>query len=444
VIIAGGGVAGVEGLLALRDQPDTGIEIELIAPDRVFVHRPMAVAEPFGLGEAHRLWLPEVAEQVGALYRADALASADPTARTVRTSAGVELSYDALLLAMGTRKVIDLPGALTYGGPEANQSFRGLLDGIEGGDVSSVVFAVPAGVRWALPLYELALLTANRAADDVDLTIATHEPEPLALFGRRASDNVRGLLAGAGIDLRTSAAPAAVEEGALRLMRGAPLAADRVVALPRLEVAPIPGIPQGPHGFIGTDRYMRVEGTPRVYAAGDATWFPIKQGGLATQQADVAVSSISALFRGASPITSFTPVLRAALLTGGAPRYLRSEIGDRSGSSTAGAAALWWPPAKIAGRHLAPYLLQRSRKPAPDPVLEDLEPLEGEDLGEADAQHREALDLALAAADADARWRDYQGALRWLEVAEEVNLALPAEYADKRRRWAEATSNPVG
>jgi sulfide:quinone oxidoreductase len=438
VIIAGGGIAGVEALLALRDLARSETEIELIAPGSEFVHLPMAVAEPFGLGEAHRLSLPDLAEDLGARYRADALASVSAAAHTIRTRGGEELGYDSLLVAVGTRKVSDLPGALTYGGPDANEEFREILDGIEKGEVSKLVFAVPSGVRWPLPLYELALLTAARLS--VEITIATHEPEPLGLFGRRASDSVRALLEAACIRLLTSAAPAAMEEGGLRLMSGRMLAADRVVTLPRLEVAAVPGIPQGPHGFIGTDPYMRVDLTPRVHAAGDATWFPIKQGGLAAQQAEVAAASIAAQLEGRPPSRSFTPVLRAALLTGGAPRYLRSEVGDRSGTSAAGGASLWWPPAKVAGRYLAPYLLQRSRRPDPDPVLQDLEPLEGEDLDETEARYREALDLTLAAADADASWRDYSGALRWLEVAEEINLALPPEYAEKRHRWAEASA----
>ena len=37
-----------------------------------------------------------------------------------------------------------------------------------------------------------------------------------------------------------------------------------------------------------------MEGLDGVYAAGDATWYPIKQGGLAAQQADVVATAIAA------------------------------------------------------------------------------------------------------------------------------------------------------
>ena len=73
-------------------------------------------------------------------------------------------------------------------------------------------------------------------------------------------------------------------------------------------------------------------------------------------------------------------MLRGLLLTEGAPLYLRAEpqrlpreatvaIEARvvrrpgPGASAATGQALWWPPAKIAGRYLAPYLA--SARPVP-------------------------------------------------------------------------------
>ena len=52
---------------------------------------------------------------------------------------------------------------------------------------------------------------------------------------------------------------------------------------------------------------------------------------------------------------------------------------------------------------------------------------------------RTALDFALTAADADARWGEYDSALRWLEAAQDIGIVLPPEYADKRRDWERAT-----
>ena len=79
---------------------------------------------------------------------------------------------------------------------------------------------------------------------------------------------------------------------------------------------------------------------------------PLKQGGLATQQADVAAAAIAAAAGADVEAPAYRPVLRAMLLTGGRPRYLRRAA--RRG--LAGDDAPWWPPHKIAGRELAPYL----------------------------------------------------------------------------------------
>jgi hypothetical protein len=47
-------------------------------------------------------------------------------------------------------------------------------------------------------------------------------------------------------------------------------------------------------------------------------------------------------------------------------------------------------------------------------------------------------------ADAGAVWKDYDAAIRWLDVAEGIEVVLPSEYADKRKRWSEARDeNPA-
>jgi sulfide:quinone oxidoreductase len=143
---------------------------------------------------------------------------------------------------------------------------------------------MPAWLRWTLPLYDLALLTARhaqrRALTGVEIVLASAEERPAEMFGRRASDSAAAVLEEAGVEFLGFRAPLEAGPPGLVLSDGRLLEADRVVALPGPSVAPIPGIPQGPLGFIGTDRHMQVESMPRVYAAGDVTWFPIKQGGL--------------------------------------------------------------------------------------------------------------------------------------------------------------------
>jgi sulfide:quinone oxidoreductase len=144
------------------------------------------------------------------------------------------------------------------------------------------------------------------------------------------------------------------------------------VALPRLEGTRIAGIPQDADGFVTTDPNGRVQGVLHVYAAGDITTFPIKQGGIAAQQADAVAEEIAA--QAGAPVRPrrFRPVLRGLLLTGSTPRYLRHEPAGGTGNTTTIATEpLWWPAGKIVGRHLAPFLAAHGGPTIDPPVDTD-------------------------------------------------------------------------
>jgi sulfide:quinone oxidoreductase len=356
----------------------------------------------------------------------------------VRTQNGEKLGYDALLIALGAKPVEAVRGALTFSGQRERSAFRDLLWDLPGSRARCrLVFTAPAAAKWTIAIYELALLTAAhlsaRAVEGVEIAVVTHERQPLGLFGERAPRILADMLRDAGIDLRTGSAPIGFENGLLEVADGDPVAADHVVALPALEVPPILGVPQRHNGFISTDVRMNVEGLTGAWAAGDATWFPIKQGGLAAAQADVAAEAIAGEAGASLTPGSFRPVLRGALLTGALPRYLRSATWDGE-SSEAAPTTLWWPPGKLTGRYLAPHLAQ-SGAGAPRTRLRDLDVPSG---GEAETYQRDSVQFALAAADADASSYDFAGALEWLEVVEQFNLVVPPAYAERRRTWKRA------
>src|SRR5438034_801560 len=138
VVIAGGGVAALEAMVALRALAEERVDIELLAADRHCVHRPLSVA-------------------------------------------------------------------------------------------------VPSGVTWPLPLYALAIQTAARLEEkraEARILFFTPEEEPLAVFGREGSGVVSQLLADHGIELLTKVRVERFEDGLLHLVPGAPVAAERAVALP--------------------------------------------------------------------------------------------------------------------------------------------------------------------------------------------------------------------
>jgi sulfide:quinone oxidoreductase len=358
VLIAGGGVAALEAALALRTLAEDRVSVALVAPEPHFWYRPFAVAEPFELGKVQHFELSTLAAEAGATFAPGELVSVDAARRIAYTSPGGTVPYSMLLIACGAAPKPAVEGALTFRGPADTAKIEQLLAEIERGEVRRVAFAVPAGAVWSLPAYELALMTAawldDRGIAGVELALVTPEDSPLHLFGPEASDAVGALLEERGIAVHTRSQPAEAREGELLLVMGGMLAADRVVALPRLQGPRIGGVPQTLEGFIPVDDRAQVLGMPDVYAAGDITTFPVKQGGLAAQQAEVAAEAIAA--RAGVDLTPrpFRPVLRGLLLTGKDPRYLRTDLVDEQ--SEASLEYLWWPPAKIVGRYLAPFL----------------------------------------------------------------------------------------
>ena len=99
-----------------------------------------------------------------------------------------------------------------------------------------------------------------------------------------------------------------------------------MIALPRLRGRGIPGLPADAGGFLVIDEHARVTGAADVFAAGDATAEPIKQGGLAAQQADAAAEAIAAEAGAELDPRPYRPVLRGLLLTGDTPLYLRNDL----------------------------------------------------------------------------------------------------------------------
>jgi len=364
VVIAGGGVAALEGALALAQLAGERVALTLLAPDAQFTYRPMSVGEPFSFAPARRYPLAELAAHAGARLLAGSFAWVDPDARVAHAQDGTALPYDALLLGLGARVRAPFAHALTLDDRRMDQLLHGLVQDVEGGYVRSIAFVAPPRIGWPLPLYELALLTARRAFEmgvTVEVTIVTPEPAPLHVFGAEVSEAVAQLLAQAGIATALAAQVQIPEPGHVLLGPDGPvLAADRVIALPELFGPSVRGLPAGEHGFIAVDEHCQVTGVPRVYAAGDATDFPIKLGGIAAQQADVAAQAIAAL---AGALVSPAPLraeIHGVLLTGTAPRVLRASIA--SGAVVRSEMAELPdgpPPPKIAARYLAPYLESR-------------------------------------------------------------------------------------
>lgn len=358
VVIAGGGLAALEALLALRHHAGDAVSITLLAAEREYVTRSMSIAEVFEQGTAERLPLDRVAADTGAMLVHGRLGGVDPAAHLATTEDGARLPYDTLVVATGTRAHRPLPETFTFGLDRPDE-MRSLLLDLEEDYDDAVAFVVPPGVTWPIPAYELALLTVDRlrgSGRSPRVVIVTPEARPLVAFGADAGDEVERLLADARIDLRTGSHVHREDDGTLTVApSGERLTGVRVVALPVLHGPAIDGLPGTPTGFLPTDTFGRVRGTEDVYAVGDAADWAVKHGSLAAEQADAAAEHIAARVVGGLEPTPFSPVLRGLLLTGPDRSFLRAVPTATGAESDRSAEMLWWPPAKLAARFLTPY-----------------------------------------------------------------------------------------
>jgi sulfide:quinone oxidoreductase len=325
----------------------------------------MAVAEPFTIAHARRVELAQIAADFDAHVVTGALAAVEPDEHRIITRGGERIGYDALIIASGTRSRPALDGAVMIDDRNLGGALRGLVQDVEEGYVSEIAFVAPANAGWPLPLYELALMTAHRAFDmnvEVDISIVSAEGAPLAMFGAGIADELALRLHDAGIAFHGSSV-AELAHGQLTLRpSGERMRPGRVVALPYLEGPLLQGLETDAHGFLPVSERGEVHDVPDVYAAGDATWYPIKHGGIAAQQADVVAATIAARVGAGVMPEPLRPVLRGMLLTGGDAIYLEARLaGDGEFRSTVSDVCPWEPPTKIVARHLGPYLAHADR-----------------------------------------------------------------------------------
>jgi sulfide:quinone oxidoreductase len=347
VVIAGAGAAGAEAALTLHRIAGAYVETTIVAPHARFVHFPAVALAPFASGASPHIALSELASFAGAKLHRGRLVAVDPESHVVDLGDGETLAYDALLIAVGAVQHAPFRRALTFGTPGSEERMHGLIQDVEDGYIRRIAFVVPPGTAWPLPVYELALLTAERAFGmcvDVELTLITPEAAPLEVFGPQASRDVERWLSDAGV---------ALEAGVRADMLDELLSMERVVTVPALSGPRIDGLPSDDAGFLPVDSYGRVIGTTDVFAAGDATDFAVKQGGVACRQADTAAQALAARAGVAIDPAPFVPTVRALLVTDRHVRILDQDL-DASVETA--------PPhsrSKLAGRELSRWLVER-------------------------------------------------------------------------------------
>jgi len=270
-----------------------------------------------------------IASDAEAAWVRDRLVAVDTPGRRLQTEGGGEISYDALLLAVGAGQASPYEHAKVFTDRDGGDTFRGILHDLALGEVSSVAFVLSNWPVWPLPLYELALMTAERASKisrPVQLTFITPEGRPLKAFGQAAGDVITRLFVQAGIELHTGVL-AQVPRAQLVTFGETQLEAQRIVTLPKVTGPALRGIAAGPGWFVPIDEHCVVHDSDgRVFAAGDATDFVVKHGGIGAQQADTAAAGIAHLAGIGERPPALAPVIRSTLLTGDRPLYLCARV----------------------------------------------------------------------------------------------------------------------
>ncbi len=337
VLIVGGGIAGLEALMALADLGDNRLRLQLVADHASFVLPPQLLGVPWGRPSLH-VDLERLCRAFGARFTQGTVTGVDAGLREVYTAGGETLAYERLLVAPGARR------ALAYGATRT-LGFGVLPDALAADLAGSVTVVVPAGASWTLPAYQLALLAAGAGRD---VRVLTAEDVVMEAFGDGTHAAVRALLDRHGVVVETGRAPDP----------GTPVneLADTVISLPLLNGPAITGLPLDGHGFVRVDAQMAVPGVAGVHAAGDAIAYAIKQGGLAAQQADTAAAEIVRACGGAPPPAPYAPILRGKLTTPhGEELYLRRALDGLDAGHTSDT-PLWEPPGAICAWRLALWL----------------------------------------------------------------------------------------
>jgi sulfide:quinone oxidoreductase len=348
-------------MLAIRELAGGRVDMTLVAPDPDFVYKPLIVEEPFSSQPAEQHALAPIAEQFEAQFIQQPVTAVLPKAHKVELADGASLDYDKLILCIGARPRPAFAHAVPLRTDGTVIPIDTLLRETESSESGVIAFVIPPGRTWPLPVYELALMAQRRIRElgmqGVECLVVTPEESPLIVFGRAASDAVSSLLSARGIRVRSAVRVKETASGQLVLApEDERIEVGQMVSLPVLEGPNLTGVPSDAEGFIPIDDHARVRGVEDVYAAGDGTNFPIKHGGIGTEEADAAAEHISASLGAEIDPQPFRPVIRGKLLTGDESLHMQHDVTGGGGEGTASPDYLWWPPRKVAGRYLSAWL----------------------------------------------------------------------------------------
>lgn len=324
VVVLGGGFAGLESAFYLRHKLADRVDITLVSDRNYFTFRPNTIYIPFGEDpEKFQVDLAEPARLKHIDFIRARAERIDPVHRLVHV-AHMEIAYDYLVVATGAAlRPAEIPGlgehAVTLWSPDdmlkVRAAYQKLVGDARDGKKRKLLFLVPPNNRCPGPLYEMAMMTdtwlrEQGVRDSIEITWTTFEDTYVQAYGPRLDPTVAAEFDERCIFGYTRQIIDRIEPGRAMYQSGGSLPFDVLVSLPPFVASQtFDALPVDDRGFLKVDPdSRRVEGQDRIFAAGDATDFPMKQAYLALLQADAAADHIAAEILGEKPKIDFHPM----------------------------------------------------------------------------------------------------------------------------------------
>jgi len=309
ITIIGSGFAGLTAVKTLRKK-DKNCEITLISPKAELVYMPSLIWVPSGAASKADIVIPldNFFKRMNVVHIVSEVTGLEDKGRSVITPIGT-YKNDALIIASGGRFIKKLPGiehAITpCEGLKAAEAIRDRVKAMDGGDVA-IGFSgnpkEPSAMRGG-PMFEFLFgldtqLRAEGRRDKFNLTFFTPAEKPGARLGKKAVKGLldemkkRNITTHLGHKMKKFEADKVITEGG-------EFAADLILFMPGMtgntwfdntDLARSEG------GLLKANKFCEVEGTDKVFVAGDSGSFPgpewmPKQAHMADLQAEAAAKN---------------------------------------------------------------------------------------------------------------------------------------------------------
>jgi sulfide:quinone oxidoreductase len=313
VIVLGGGVGGTVAANLIARDSDGRARVSVVDSTGTHVYQPGFLYVAVGQERTANLRRPEtqlLRKDISLVV--DAAVRVDPAARSVQLSSGRKLEYDYLLLATGSRALMDeVPGAKDAHDFYTMDGAERLFQALESFTAGTIVIGVagipykcpPAPVEFAFLLDDYLRARGIRENTQVKLL----SPLNRAFTIEATSRLVQPILAERGIELTGFFNVESVDPIARTVtsIEGETVEYDLLVLVPphRGQQVILDSGLGDERGWVPVDKNtLQHSKLPRIWAIGDTTNIPIsKSGSVAHYEASVAAAEILAAVKGEAP-----------------------------------------------------------------------------------------------------------------------------------------------